>query len=458
MPVNFLTPEQLAQYGHYAGEPSPVQLARYFHLDDADQATLVAWREDHTRLGFALQLSAARFLGTFLADLQETPPGVVTYLARQLDIAETTDWQVYAESKTAVRHRQFVRQQYGYEEFHQSQRVFTLLRQLYARTWLTAEKQIVLFDYATAWLVQNKVLLPGPTVLERFIARLTERADQRLWVRINRLVSKPQAEQLRSLLVVESGKRFSGLELLRRREEHASTRTINTAMHRLSAARTFGLGTLDLAGLPVSRLKALSRYGLTAWASAIDDLGQEHGLATLLITVRELEAMIQDEVLDLLLLIMADKFKDAAKNGLKARLQLLTEVDAATGQVCTACQFILDDKLLANEIRQTIFAQIPRESLAQAVTLLSQEISRQGPHYYDQLAHGYRSVRQFLPTLLQTVAFKSVSNEADLLSAWRFLYRLDHEKPQPDLQDAPQSVITNAEWRRVVLGVVPHFP
>ncbi|MBK7916659.1 MAG: hypothetical protein IPJ94_10435 [Chloroflexi bacterium] len=86
----------------------------------------------------------------------------------------------------------------------------------------------------------------------------------------------------------------------------------------------------------------------------------------MLITVRELEAMIQDEVLDLLLLIMADKFKDAAKNGLKARLQLLTEVDAATGQVCTACQFILDDKLLANEIRQTIFAQIPRESLAQA--------------------------------------------------------------------------------------------
>ncbi|MBK7916661.1 MAG: DUF4158 domain-containing protein [Chloroflexi bacterium] len=61
-------------------------------------------------------------MGTFLADLQETPPGVVTYLARQLDIAETTDWQVYAESKTALRHRQFVRQQYGYEEFHQSQR------------------------------------------------------------------------------------------------------------------------------------------------------------------------------------------------------------------------------------------------------------------------------------------------------------------------------------------------
>jgi TnpA family transposase len=452
MPVKFLTPEQLAQHGPYAGEPSPAQLARYFYLDDADQAILALWREDHTRLGFALQLSAARFLGAFLADLQETPPGVVTYLARQLDIAETSGWQAYVESKTARRHRQFIRQQYGYEEFHQSPRVSTLLRQLYARTWLTAEKQIVLFDYATAWLVQNKVLLPGPTVLERLIARLTERADQRLWQRLNRLVTKPQAEQLRSLLLVEEGKRFSGLELLRRREEHASTRTMNTAMRRLTAVRAFGLGDLNLVGLPVGRLKALSRYGLTAWASAIDDLGQEHGLATLLITVRELETMIQDEVLDLLLLIMTDKFKDAAKNGLKARLQLLTEVDAATGQVCTACQFILDDNLLADNIRETIFAQIPKESLTQAVTLLSQEISRHGPHYYDELACSYRSIRQFLPTLLQTVAFKSIADGTDLLSAWRFLYRLDHEKPQPDLQDAPQSVITNADWRRVVLN------
>jgi len=58
-----------------------------------------------------------RFLGNFLSDWSETPVAVITHLAQQLRI-ESATWPDYISSKTQSRHRQFIREHYGYEEFH----------------------------------------------------------------------------------------------------------------------------------------------------------------------------------------------------------------------------------------------------------------------------------------------------------------------------------------------------
>ncbi len=166
MPVEFLTEDQQRRYGCYTEEPSPLQLARYFHFDDRDQQLIAQRQTAHTRLGFAVQLGTVRFLGTFLPDPTEVPASVVTYVATQLGIRDTTCLTQYHIRDTHWDHATQIRRVYGYHEFHEPREVFHLVRWLYTRAWLSAERPSVLFDLATAQLVARKVLLPGVTTLE----------------------------------------------------------------------------------------------------------------------------------------------------------------------------------------------------------------------------------------------------------------------------------------------------
>ncbi len=217
MAVDFLTPEQKAHYGQYAGEPSESQLARYFHLDATDLAFVADRRGDQNRLGVALQLTSVRFLGTFLPDISVMPVNVKQYVGRQLAIEALSVLTEYAQRDTTKReHNALIRKHYGYKEFGDRPWVFRLSRVLYTRAWISNERPSVMFEIAVTWLVQHKVLLPGESTLSRLISEIRKRAADRLWLQLSSLPNETQRANLETLLQIPEGQRASEFDRLRK--------------------------------------------------------------------------------------------------------------------------------------------------------------------------------------------------------------------------------------------------
>ena len=77
------------------------------------------------------------------------------------------------------------------------------------------DRPSVLFERATTWLVTHKVLLPGCTTLERWVARVRNRVEERLWRSLGGGTNLDLQTRLEGLLVSSSGTRNSPLDRLR---------------------------------------------------------------------------------------------------------------------------------------------------------------------------------------------------------------------------------------------------
>ena len=85
MPTRLWGDAQRARYGRFPEVVDEDDITRCFHLDDHDQTIIAELRGAHNRLGFAVQLGAVRFIGTFPAQTPAVPPVVLDVLARPPD-------------------------------------------------------------------------------------------------------------------------------------------------------------------------------------------------------------------------------------------------------------------------------------------------------------------------------------------------------------------------------------
>jgi TnpA family transposase len=472
--VEFLSDQQAAQYGAFNETPSRTETERYFFLDDSDLEKVQAKRRAHNRLGFAVRLTSVRYLGRFVPDPRHVPAEVAEYLAGQLGIADASVLKEYGERDgTARTHAGEIQESGGWRDFAEVRDELSVW--LDARAWTTGDGPKSLFDAAVGWLHERRVLLPGVTRLARLVGTVRETANSRLWDTLYGLLNVGQRAVLDSLLTVPPGARVSELDRLRRGPVRVSGPQMKWALERAQEIADFGMGELDVSGIPPRRPAELSRYGVDGKASLLRRHGDSRRLATLLATAVYLTTRAVDDALDLLEVLIATKLlARAERETAKQKLKTLPRVERAGMRLATAFRVVFDTtseqvdtdtgEIAAPKVEtlEAMWAEIeqvvPREELAAAIAALFELTppldSDADEAWRSMLVIRFPTVRPFLKLLVQVVDFGATPEGLPVLKALKALPDLmGRKKVGPDEIDTS---LLAGSWRRLVLSA-PHL-
>ena len=379
----------------------------------------------------------------------QIPPGVQFYVARQLNIRYPEIISRYAQREnTRWEHHGLIRQHYSYHDFGDFPWSFRLKRLLYTRAWLSNERPGLMFDFATAWLLQNKVLLPAASTLTRVIGEIRERATRRLWRKLAALPNRWQTAQLAGLLELPEGQRLSVMEHLKRGPVTISGPAFTEALERYTRLRSLEFSCLNFTGLPAIQLRNLARYAGMASVKYISRMPEERRLAILTAFVKAQEISALDEAVDVLDMLILNITREAKKTGQKKRLRTLKDLDRAALLLARACALLLDEDTADDLLRKTIFSSVSVARLAESVEKVNELARPQDTNFQDEMVEQYGRVRRFLPALLRDLHFRAAPDGEHTLAAIHYLAELNGSKKRI-LDDAPEHIISGP-WKRLV--------
>ena len=457
MPTRHLSDEQRQRYASFAIAPSPDQLARYFHLDRSDREITDGLRGDHNRLGFALMLGSARFLGIFPGADLEIPGSVTAFLVNQLDLKEAPSLTGYFDHNgQRIRHLALIRERYGFTEFADNGPArFRLTRWLYALCWSGDDHPGPLIERATSWLVVNKVLLPGVSVLERFVGRIRDRAQKRLWKRLVAALDETQRERIANLFDEDSVVGFAALDALRTVPARRSPSEFLHHLDRLDAIRAFDLRPSPPKDVPAVSLERLARVARAGKPSAIAALQEPRRTATVAALFHTLETAAQDDATELAEALITDLVKDAEAADKKARLRSLRDLDDAALLLRDMAKLVFEEGALPlAQWREALFEQFPRVDLLAAIAEVDTIARPHDARPYGELRTRWRRARRLFFNIATRLEMDAAPGGKSVQEAIRYLANIA-DWSSAKMREAPTKAIPKA-WEPYVLDAEGH--
>lgn len=450
MPTRFWGDAQRARYGRFPDVVDDANIARCFHLDERDRVIIAALRGGHNRLGFALQLGAVRFIGVFPSETDTIPPRVIGALAEQLGEYPAPSLETYWSGRQRWRHVALINDRYGVRDFGDAPfERFRLTRWLHALCQAGDERPGLLMDRAVAWLLVERVLLPGVSTLERFCARIRARVRERRWTRMAQAFDDQQAARLVELLGSDGGSTL--IEDLRRAPRRLKQSEFIRHLERIDAIREHNLAPTGDIGAPDAVIERLTRSARKMRPATLIRLPEPQRSAMLAALFGAMKRIALDEALDLFEKLIDETVKDAAKDYAATRMRTLRDLDAAALTLAQVGDFVLidiEDDVLLRRARDDLIAELGGGTVRNAIARARRLARPPDDRHYQELCAYWKRVRKLFKGVLQRMEFSAAPGAEPICEALAFLATTS-DWARASMRTAPTGCVS-AAWSRHV--------
>lgn len=456
MPTRFWGDAQRARYGMFPEEIGEDDLARCFHLDARDLAIMEALRGDHNRLGFGVQLGTVRYIGVFPSPETMIPSRAIKVIADQLDARQAPSLDAYWTGRQRWRHVALIKDRYDFRDFTIANfERFRLMRWLYALCLAGDDRPGLLMDRAIAWLLAERVLLPGVSTVERLCARIRSRVQERRWHAIAKAFNAEQSARISGLLADSKGAAM--IEELRRAPRRLAPGEFMSHLERIDAIREENLAPTGVMSVPAAVVERLARSARKIRPAALLRLPDPRRPATLAALFSAMEGIALDEAIELFDQLITQTRKNAAKDYAALRMRSLRDLDAAAlilARVAGLALIDVSDEAGLLSARDELVTEIDTEKIREAIDRTNQLARPPDDRHFQELCTYWRRVKRLFNGLLQRVEFSAAPSAEPVREALEFLSEISdwtQGSPLDRLEEPPELI----DLRRQIHGQLP---
>ena len=423
------------------------EIVRHYTLDAKDLTAIASCRTPETRLSHALQLCCLRYPGRHLRRGEFLPPVMLDYIAEQIG-ADTEAIARFAR-RGATRYGQLaaIKQQHGYRDLTRPAR--SVLSDWAKQEALGLTDGRILLGRLIEKMREEKIIIPGVTVVERLAASAMHAADGMMVTEVSSMLDEGHRHQLDRLLVAKTHARQTRLSWLREPPSRVGARPLIEILDKIAIVRSTldGIGTLPPAFGP--RLAQMAKEGLLYTSQAFQQMGADRRHAVMIATLRELEATLTDGALSMFQSLVA-RANLRARKRLEETIALTAEQGRTRlARIADVLEALVISAREGGDIASAVTEIAALDTIEDDAVTIRRSLRPGRPDIIGELPREYHVFRQIGSRFLSSFAFEGSRVAKPLLDAVAVLAEIGGDKRRR-LPDTLPLAHIERRWRRHV--------